>query len=84
MQTLKPRALDLLERAEAVKSAPILTRMSEGAKLADDLAAFVVELAERIDAVTPFLDEGGGDNTLTANENADEREFAEAEGEGGA
>ncbi|WGT50160.1 hypothetical protein [Thioclava nitratireducens] len=82
MKALKPRAEALRDRAEAVKAAPILTRMAEGARLADDLAAFVVDLAERIDAVTPFLDEGGGDNTLIGNETDDARETAEAEGEG--
>lgn len=57
MQTLTEKALAMRDRARALKSAPILTRMSEAAALADDLAEFVVKLAAAVDSLTPFIDE---------------------------
>lgn len=57
MAGLSYRALAMRDRAQALKSANIVTRMSEAAALADDLAEFVVELAAAVDNLTHYLDE---------------------------
>lgn len=64
---LGPWALELAERGRAVKSAPILSKLSQSLALADDVAALLVEIAARVDNLTPYIDEareGAGDNLL--------------------
>lgn len=67
MAGLSDQARALRDRARALKSAPILTRMSEAAALADELAEFVVQMAAAVDNLTPYLDEqdGGAGGTET-------------------
>ncbi|WP_143081738.1 hypothetical protein [Thioclava dalianensis] len=74
---LADRAMKLRARADALKTAPILSRMSGAQELADDLAGLVCEMASRLDALTPFADEcppcrdqhqGGGDNPLISGD----------------
>jgi len=61
-KSLHARAVALQERAEAARSAPILTKMSEADKLVGEIATFIVDLAAAVDAVTPYLDEEGAAN----------------------
>lgn len=62
---LAARARALRERGAALKDAPILSRMGLAADLAEDVAAFLVDLAAAVEALTPYLDEtaeGGAEN----------------------
>lgn len=72
-ETATARALALHARAHAALSAPLPTKMQEIPALVGALADFLVELAQKVDAHTPYIDEtapevqavheGGGDNT---------------------
>lgn len=55
--TLSQRAEDIRERNAAISDMPVLTRMSESAKLADDVIELVADMAAVIDHNTPYLDE---------------------------
>lgn len=70
MTRLSDQARSLRDRARALKSAPILTRMTEAAALADQLAEFVVQMAAAVDNLTPYVDEqeaGAGDTETLCN-----------------
>lgn len=56
--TLKHRAAVLKARADALKDAGMMQRMNEAPALVEDVAAFMVDLADRVDALTPYIDEG--------------------------
>ncbi len=55
--TLTERARRLVERAEDVKQAPVLSRPAEALALAEAMGALLLAMAERLDALTPFIDE---------------------------
>jgi hypothetical protein len=55
---LKQRAEDLHRRAKELRSAGALAQMTKGPDLVEDTGAFLVELATRLDALTPYQDEG--------------------------
>lgn len=55
---LAPLARRLRDRGMALKAGGPFVQMKEGPELVEDTAAFLVELAERIDALTPYVDEG--------------------------
>lgn len=59
MKPLKERAEDLHRRAEELSKAGALAQMSKGPDLVAETGAFMVELAARLDALTPYQDEGG-------------------------
>lgn len=60
---LSGRARELQKNINKAANSPVL-KMAGAGELLSDIAALVVDMAARVDAVTPFLDEGGGDNTL--------------------
>lgn len=55
--TLTERARRLVARAEDVKAAKVFDRPALAVKLAEDTGALLVDVCERLDAVTPFIDE---------------------------
>lgn len=57
--TLTERAKGLRDRAADAQNAPWHERAKLGADLLNDLADFLQEVAERVDALTPYIDEGG-------------------------
>lgn len=80
---LAPWAMELAERGAAVKSAPILSKFTQSMALADDVAALLVEIAARLDNLTPYIDETHewrGDNLLKNVREA----VADDPGQGGA
>lgn len=56
---LGPQARALAKSAAEVKGAPILARAELASALVDQMAALLVAMADRLDTVTPYLDEGG-------------------------
>ncbi|MCG7626499.1 hypothetical protein MHM88_01675 [Epibacterium sp. MM17-32] len=58
MQPMKKRAEDLHRRAQELRAAGAVAQMTKGPQLVEETGAFMVELAARLDAITPFLDEG--------------------------
>lgn len=56
--SLTTRAKMLRDKGAKLKDAPILTKMNSAAEFGGEVADFIVELAERVDALTPFEDEG--------------------------
>lgn len=54
---LSKRAGDLRSKVEMVKNAGFAERVSKAPDLVLELADFLVELAEAVEAVTPFYDE---------------------------
>lgn len=59
MQPMKTKAEDLHRRAQELRKAGAMAQMTKGPQLVEETGAFMVALAERVDALTPFLDEGG-------------------------
>lgn len=55
--TLRDEAKMLAARAHDVKAAPLFERAALASDLVEDVAAFLVRLSERVDAVTPYVDE---------------------------
>ncbi|WP_239320223.1 hypothetical protein [Epibacterium sp. Ofav1-8] len=55
---MKGRAEDLHRRAQELRKAGALAQMTQGPQLVEETGAFMVELAARLDAITPYLDEG--------------------------
>lgn len=55
---LEPLARRLRNRGMALKAAGPFVQMKEGPELVEDTAAFLVELAARVDALTPYVGEG--------------------------
>lgn len=61
MANLKERAQELQERARKLRKAGAMAQMSQGPALVEDTGDFLVEMAERLDALTPYQDEGGAE-----------------------
>lgn len=59
MQPMKERAEDLHRRAQELRKAGAVAQMTKGPALVEETGAFMVELAARVDALTPYQDEGG-------------------------
>ncbi|PJE25773.1 hypothetical protein SAMN06297129_2437 [Pseudooceanicola antarcticus] len=57
---LAQQARALAKSAQEVKSAPFLVRAEMASALVDRMAEFLVEMAERVDRITPYLDEREG------------------------
>jgi len=53
-QLLKPRADQIIEQAQAVKSAPLLQRVELATALADNTAELVRDICFALDAIVPF------------------------------
>lgn len=58
MQTFKSRAENLQERAAQIAKMPVFERPKAATDLVGDLSGFLVALSDRVDALTPFADEG--------------------------
>lgn len=58
MHTFKSRAENLQERAAQIAAMPMLMRPQAATDLVGDLSGFLVDLSDRVDALTPFADEG--------------------------
>jgi len=56
---LGAEARALAKSAQEVKSSPIFARAELASGLVDRMAVFLVEMADKVDALTPYLDEGG-------------------------
>lgn len=54
----KSRAEDLHRRAQELRKAGAVAQMTKGPQLVEETGAFLVELAARVDALTPYQDEG--------------------------
>lgn len=59
-KSLTEQAQELRGKAEAISGAPILTKMGLVAEMVGPIGAFLVELAAKVDAITPYLDDGPG------------------------
>lgn len=59
MQPMKERAEDLHRRAQKLRKAGAVAQMTQGPALVEETGAFMVEMAARLDALTPYQDEGG-------------------------
>jgi len=57
--TLTERAKGLKDAAADAQNAPWHERAKLASDLLNDLADFLEEVAERVDALTPYIDEGG-------------------------
>lgn len=80
---LADRAIALKKRGDALKTAPLLSRMSGAQALADEMACLFCEMAGRVDALTmkqANLHEGGGDKPLKTFDGGTP-DFSEGEGE---
>lgn len=58
MTDLRDRAIILADRAKDIQDAPFMQRPALALDLGGDLADLLVEIATRIDAMTPYADEG--------------------------
>ena len=58
MPELKKRAEGLYRRAQELRSAGALAQMTKGPALVEETGAFLIEMAARLDALTPYQDEG--------------------------
>lgn len=58
MSGLKTRAENLHRRAQELRKAGAVAQMTKGPALVEETGAFMVELAAKVDALTPFQDEG--------------------------
>lgn len=54
---LAPLAKELRARGKALKKAGALQQMNQGPKLIEDTADLLVTVCERLDALTPYMDE---------------------------
>lgn len=54
----KSRALGLFERGQKLRQGGALAQMQYGPQLVEETGALLVEMAERLDALTPYQDEG--------------------------
>lgn len=57
MSDLGTTARELARRGNQINDLPVLSRVSEASALAGDVAAFMVDLADRVDGLRPYLDE---------------------------
>jgi ABC-type phosphate/phosphonate transport system substrate-binding protein len=57
MAELRERAIALADRGREIQNAPFMQRPALAAEFAEDVSAFLVDVAERLDALTPYADE---------------------------
>lgn len=57
-ETLAARAKTLRAKAADLKSAPLWDRPAMAGDMVDEVAALVVDIALRVEALTPYQDEG--------------------------
>lgn len=56
-ENLKDRAQLLLARSRNLREYPMLQRAEQALLLAEDTAALLADIADKLDALTPFQDE---------------------------